>query len=254
MERMKEYETVIYTDSQIRQAKADRAALNRLKKALNDERIRREKEYMKPFEEFKAQVNEIISIIDKPVALIDKQVKEYEEAKKQEKLEEIRAEFDEINLFPDWLRLEMIFEKKWLNASYSMTKIKEELKGQIDEIQKDLATIRDSVNYGDFWHEMERAYYLSLDVFKALQEGQKLAEVKARREEEARKRAEAEEAAKKAVPEVLPMPEVKPEPEQVRVPSEDGRMWVSFSALMDVKQALALREFFEGHGIEYKAI
>ena len=57
------YETMIYTDDQIKEAKADKANLNKLKKALNDERIRLEKEYMVPFNDFKAKVNEIISII-----------------------------------------------------------------------------------------------------------------------------------------------------------------------------------------------
>ena len=77
-EKVSMYETLVYTDEQIKEAKVDKASLNKLKKALNDERIRREKEYMKPFDDFKAKINEIIDIIDKPVALIDKQVKEYE--------------------------------------------------------------------------------------------------------------------------------------------------------------------------------
>ena len=85
-ERVKVYEKMVYDETQIQQAKADRADLNKLKKALNDERIRREKDYMVPFNEFKAQINEIIAIIDKPVAIIDKQVKEFEEKEKQEKL------------------------------------------------------------------------------------------------------------------------------------------------------------------------
>ena len=42
-----EYEVSVYTEDNIKAAKADRASLNKLKKALNDERIRREKAYMK---------------------------------------------------------------------------------------------------------------------------------------------------------------------------------------------------------------
>lgn len=42
------YETLVYTDDQIKEAKADRANLNRLKKALNDERIRRRKSILHP--------------------------------------------------------------------------------------------------------------------------------------------------------------------------------------------------------------
>ena len=66
LEKVSMYETLVYTDEQIKDAKADKAALNKLKKALNDERIRLEKEYMRPFNEFKGKINEIIAIIDKP--------------------------------------------------------------------------------------------------------------------------------------------------------------------------------------------
>ena len=93
-EKVAHYEAMIYDDTQIKEAKADRANLNRLKKALNDERIKREKEYMAPFNEFKNKINEIIAIIDKPVAVIDKQVKAFEEEQKNKKAEEIQAWFD----------------------------------------------------------------------------------------------------------------------------------------------------------------
>ena len=70
-EKVKKYELMAYTEEDLKSAKTDRANLNKLKKILNDERIRRQKEYMQPFEEFKAKIDEIIRIIDKPVVLID---------------------------------------------------------------------------------------------------------------------------------------------------------------------------------------
>ena len=126
-EKVQKYETIVYSDEQIKEAKADKANLNKLKKALNDERIRREKEYMIPFNEFKNKVNEIISIIDKPVQLIDQRVKDFEENKKQEKRLEI-GQIWETKERPDWLTLPKIFDERWLNASVSMKHIEEELK------------------------------------------------------------------------------------------------------------------------------
>ena len=41
-EKVSMYETMVYTEEQIKEAKADKASLNKLKKALNDERIKRE--------------------------------------------------------------------------------------------------------------------------------------------------------------------------------------------------------------------
>lgn len=62
-EKVQHYETLVYTDDQIKEAKADRATLNKLKKALSDERIRREREYMQPFNEFKSRINEILALL-----------------------------------------------------------------------------------------------------------------------------------------------------------------------------------------------
>ena len=117
LERAKVYETVVYDEEHIKDAKADRASLNKLKKALNDERIRRKREYLKPFEDFEAKVNEIISIIDKPCALIDRQVKEYEERIRADKELSICRMWNEEIEHPDWMRLDFIWSDRWLNAS-----------------------------------------------------------------------------------------------------------------------------------------
>ena len=116
------YETLVYTDDQIKDAKADKANLNKLKRALNDERIRREKEYMQPFNVFKAQINEIIGIIDKPIAVIDEQVKAFDEKRKAEKQKAIEELFATIG-FQNFVTLEKIWDPKWLNASVSMKSI-----------------------------------------------------------------------------------------------------------------------------------
>ena len=89
-QKIQHYETLVYDEDQIQEAKKDRAALNKLKSALNDERLRREREYMKPFQVFKDQVNEIREIIDKPIKIIDEQQEGNEEDRKRKKREEVR--------------------------------------------------------------------------------------------------------------------------------------------------------------------
>lgn len=51
--------SIYYSDEDIPVAKKDRAKFNAFKKAINDEKIRMKKEYMKPFEEFEAKVKDI---------------------------------------------------------------------------------------------------------------------------------------------------------------------------------------------------
>lgn len=261
-EKVQMYETLVYTDDQIKQAKTDKANLNKLKNALNDERIRREKEYMQPFNVFKAQINEIIGIIDKPIAIIDKQVKEAEKQKKLEKAHAIEELFDEMTK-PEWVKLQAIYNSKWLNATCSMKSIREEIESRLEQINNDLATLS---NLPEFGFEATEVYKVTLDINKAVNEGKRLAEIQKRKEEqerlkaevEARARAEEErriaeqEQAKEEIKE-----EAKEEQEVERScqePEPVNAQWINFSARLTVEQAIELKEFFDSRNIEFKAI
>lgn len=263
-EKVRLYETIVYTDDQIQEAKKDKANLNKLKKALNDERIRREKEYMAPFNAFKAQINEIIGIIDKPVAVIDKQVKAYEDQKKQEKKESIKELWYSLDA-PDGLTFEDTFQEKFLNTSYSMKVIKQYFEDDIKRFTRDLETLAALPEFG---YEAKMVYLSTHDINKALAEGQRMEQVQKQKAEyeatQARKREE--EAARKAAEEAR-----KQQAEQAavaageaafnnapdvaaQVPMEPAKQWVSFQALLSTEDALALKAFFEERNIEFKPV
>lgn len=242
------YASIVYDDAEIKKAKADKANLNKLKKALNDERIRQEKEYMKPFTEFKAQVNEIIGIIDTPIAAIDEQVKAYEEKQKAEKMEKIK-EFWESAEHPDWLDCKQIFDQKWLNASVSMKSVQESITARLIQIEADVATIG---SLQEFSFEALETYKQALDLNRAIAEGHRLADIQKRKAEAeaaaAERKAEAEKAAVAKPPEEsVPC---TPEP-PVHVPE---RQWIKFAALLSNEDAVALRRFCDSRNIEIKAI
>lgn len=261
-EKVSMYTTLVYTDEQIQEAKKDKAALNKLKKALNDERIRMEKEYMVPFNTFKAQINEIIGIIDKPVNLIDQQVKGYEEKQKQEKLEKIQEYYNSIEK-PElhWVGLPAIYCEKWLNASVSMKSIQGEIDARLEQIENDLVTLSGLPEFG---FEATETYKSTLDINKALNEGRRLseiakakaaheAEMKARAEEQARLTAEAE-SKKQEEPEEQPLP-FMPDEEDGFIPdfSKPEKEWYTFTLLMGKDDWNALQEFFIARNIEYKS-
>lgn len=260
-EKAKIYETMVYTDDQIKIAKSDKAKLNHLKKALNDERIAREREYMKPFNEFKAQINEIISIIDKPVSIIDKQVKEYDQIKKQEKAKKCLELFEELNQDYNWLDYSKVNNPKWTNATFSMNKVQEEIEEKLAQIENDLNTLS---SLEAFSFEAIEEYKRSLDVGKAIAEGQRLVAIQKRKEEMERRKAEAEVKAeeerriaeqKQAKEEAKE--EVKEEQEAKRSckePEPINSQWISFSARLTIDQAKELKSFFEERNIEFKAI
>ena len=252
-EKVSMYMNLVYTNEQIKEAKADRAKLNSLKKALNDERIRMEKEYLIPFNTFKAQVNEIIGIIDKPVKLIDKQVKEFEEKQKQEKREQIAEYFVAVaGTLP--ITLNQIFNERWLNTSFSMKSVQSEIDSRLEQVKKDLATLSDLPEFG---FEATEVYKTTLDVNIALNEGRRLSEMAKRKAEE---RARAEEQERLAAEATLP-----DEKEVVNLPDDDKqgvtyqkpvptKQWVKFQAFLTTAEALELKAFFEERHIEFKPV
>ena len=243
------YASLVYTETEIKVAKADKANLNKLKKALNDERIRREKEYMQPFNEFKAEVNEIISLIDKPILTIDAQIKGFEEKKKAEKLAQIQDYYNSVepeNLH--WLGLPAIFNEKWLNASVKMSAVEAEIDAKLKQVETDLATL---AKLPEFSFEATEIYKQTLDMNKAISEGQKLADIAKRKAEAAAATNEKNTAVEEAT---ISKMETAEEVAIAKNATTTAAQWVSFKALLTTEDALALRDFFNSRNIEFEAI
>ena len=257
-EQVEKYRNLVYTDEQIKECKTDKANLNRLKKALNDDRIRRKKEGLRPFEEFESKVNEIIKIIDEPLQLIDKQVKEFEEKRKADKRIEIGS-FWETTDHPEWLTLAKLFDERWLNASYSMRQIKDDINGWNNRITSELETLQ---QLDEFSFEAIEIYKRTLDMNQAIAEGKRLADMQKRKEEEARRKAELLEAQKQAEEaQIQARTAQKEEPEEIHVEEEKAEktaqneaQWINFSALLNVENARKLKAFFEMNEIQFKKI
>ena len=266
-EKVEVYGKIAYTEETMKDAKKDKADLNRIKKALNDERIRLERDYMKPFEDFKGKTKELIGILDEPVRIIDRQVKEFEERQKAEKRQEIELHFSTIDK-PEWLQLEQIWNPKWLNKTVTMKTIREEMQASVEKIEKDLATLAELPEFG---FEACEVYKTTLDLNKALNEGKRLAEIQKKKEEQERKRKEAEEARKsqeeerkrqeeerKAEP--VPQPPAgdfmnSPEPEEVLGVAEDVPLYpVAFRAYMTEEQSQELGRWFVERNIKFEPI
>ena len=86
------YKGRVYTEETIAMAKKDRANLNKLADAIDGKRKEMKAMYLRPYEEFEAQAKELTAMVKAQSAQIDAQVKAYDESRKQEKLERIKAE------------------------------------------------------------------------------------------------------------------------------------------------------------------
>lgn len=252
------YKNLVYTGSdQIKDAKADRAALNKLIKAMSDERIRIKKDCLKPYDEFERKIRELTDIVNEPVQLIDKQIKEYEQTLKEEKRKEIEALFETIG-FQAFVKLEMIWDEKWLNASVSMKSIEEKMRERMYQISTDLLTLN---RLSEYAFEAVAVYKETLDMNRSIAEAQRMSDIaKQKAETEARKKAEEERRAKEAeekkvYEKTAIISESVPEQQQPEhTVTEPEKMEVRFAALLTTEDALALKEFFQSRNIEFRAI
>ncbi len=253
------YKNMVYTDDTIKEAKADKATLNKFITALEDKRKEVKKQCLQPYEEFEKQIKELVAIVDEPVQLINEQVKAYEDKKKADKLEQIK-EFWESTTHPDWLTCKAIFDQKWLNATTSMKKIHEAITERLEQVALDLNTLE---SLPEFAFEAVETYKNTLDVNKAIAEGQRLADIQKRKQEaEAAKAAEEERKAAEAEKQQAAQPDPQPEAKEENTPAqpaaepqtEAAASWIRFEACMTVEQAMKLKQFFETENIRFRAI
>ena len=187
----KNYANVVYSDEQMKEAKADMAKLNSMKKAISDRRILVKKEVMKPYEQFEEEVKEVTALIDKPIQMIDGQIKEYEGQVKADKKEKIKAAYDEnIGELETDLPFDRVFDSRYLNATFTLSKAVTEVKEKIAKFKTDLETIdglssKHKLNVRD-------VYIQTLDLSKAMAEDRRLNELEERLEAERKAKEEAE--------------------------------------------------------------
>ena len=92
-ERLEKYRTLVVAEDGIKAAKSDRAALNKLRSALEDSRKGVKADCLRPYESFEVKIKALTGMIEGAIQNIDTQVKGFEEAKKQEKRAKIEAFF-----------------------------------------------------------------------------------------------------------------------------------------------------------------
>lgn len=193
------YQNVVYTEDNMKQAKADRAELNKLTKAIEERRKMVKKIINEPYEVFEAELKEILALIQEPVGIIDRQVKAFEDQQKEEKKKSIQKSYDEvIGDLAEVLPFERVFDIRYLNQTYKLTTAQAEVKAKVEKVRTDLETI-DSLE-SKYKLNAKDVYIKTLDLSKALAENKRLSDLEEKLEAEKRRKAE-EEAERKRLAE-----------------------------------------------------
>lgn len=190
-QKIASYENVVYTEDNMKQAKADRAELNKLTKAIEERRKMVKKIINEPYDIFEAELKEILALIQEPVGIIDKQVKAFEEQQKDEKKKSIREAYDEnIGDLLSVLPFEKVFDERYLNKTYKLNTAVTEIKDKIEGVKRDLDTI-DSLD-SKYKLNVKDYYLKALDLSKAMAENKRLLELEEKLEAEKKRKEEAE--------------------------------------------------------------
>lgn len=148
-----------------------------------------------------------------------------------------------------------------------MRSIEDVMNAFITSVEKDVDTLSKLPEFG---FEALEVYKSTLDINRALNEGQRLAEIQRKKAEyEAeQEKLKAEKEAKKAaefqkkeedLPGQIGFTDAKSFEECMNPPETDmgkcvERQWVAFAANLTTEDALALKAFFNSRNIEFKAI
>lgn len=269
---LSKYDIANYNDDNIDQAKKDKAALNKAAKALNAKRLEIEKEFMKPFGEFKEVISETVKLIGDCSAKIDVVVKQNELQYKDKKHATIKTYFNGMNV--NLVDFNKVFKPEWLNKSASIKSICNDIDIIFALVEKDIETLK---TFGEDFDVLRTYYMDTLNINNTIQYANRLKEqrerakaaeearIKAEQErkerEEARKQAEAEQPkARPANPFNMANQRINEQPAFVEQPKEQPvsvqleLLTRAFKVTTTRENIIALGDFMNERGIDFDKI
>lgn len=251
MANLPKYDISNYTDDNIDQAKKDKVALNKAAKVLNAKRLEIEKEFMKPFGEFKEVITETVKLIGDCSAKIDVLVKQNEQQYKDKKLADIRTYFDGLNA--NLVDFNKVYRPEWLNKSASMKSVCADIDAIFSKVENELSTLQ---GFGEDFDVLRTYYMDTLNINNTIQYANRL--------KEQRERAKASEVARiKAQEEARQREKQAMRPQNMDWISEDAQeiqsvqqelLTRTFKVTTTRENIIALGNFMNEHGIDFDKI
>lgn len=241
-EKMKVYECITYTEDDIKEAKADRAMINKSSKALNDTRIELEKIYMQPFNKFKDVVKDTCDMLDLTSNSIDLQIKKFEQEEKDAKMKQIREYFDENNEY--LVNFDRCFKSNWLNKNKGIAVVKAEINEVFELVEADFDKLKEHFYSEPCYTAIIDRYQNTLDYNNTYNYGVSL--VNKALEATTALNSPQTTNTQPSQQQPLKQPENKPQSEQVYVRA--------FKVKVTREQAFALADFMKANNIEFDSI
>lgn len=135
---------IVIREEEIPEAKARRAQINKVSKAINDAKIATKKQYLIPYEKFESQCKELIGMCSEASDNIGAQLNKFDTIRAEQKLETIKEYFESCvgDLVAEYVTFDDIAQKKWGNATYSMEQAKKDVDFEIQKAATDITAIK----------------------------------------------------------------------------------------------------------------
>ena len=160
------YKSVTFTEETLKEAKEEKAKVNKFKTEVADYRKKITAEYNKPIKVFEDTAKETEKLLSETYNTINQQVAGFEEEQKRQKEQEIREYFEEYKTAND---IDFVnYEQAQINVTLtaSVKSLKEQAKAFIDRIMDDLKLIETQ----ECKEEILVEYKQNLNVSKSIQE------------------------------------------------------------------------------------
>ena len=164
VEKIDTYKNMVYSEENIALAKKDRATLNKLSKAFADERKRIKNQLLEPFNDFESKCKELEAIVEEASKNIDVQVKAFEEKEEGAKLQEIVAYFvTVVGEYSELLDFDIIFNDRWLNKTYGIEKVKQDIDHIIAKAKADISCIDGQIEDTEIRKQVKAFYFKNIN-------------------------------------------------------------------------------------------
>jgi len=167
-EAVKKYENLVITEDAIKDAKTDRANLNKFIAAMDDKRKQIKKQCLKAYEPFEEKIKELCSMVEAPCKAIDTQIKAFEDKEKSEKKKLLKEYFVNAPKDPEvdaLVNFDNFMNKReqMLNKSYNLNNAYAEIEAWLTKINEHLCILRDFANKNNMPFEVLELFYKEND-------------------------------------------------------------------------------------------
>lgn len=254
------YQSLVYTQENVGDAKKTLADLRKLKRAIEDRRKEVKAYCLKPYEDFEKKVKDLTGMIEKPISLINVQVQDFEEQRRGEKMKACKALYERLLEGYEDLKGRVSWEDvehpSFGNVTKTEAQIEKEITEFLDQAKGGVEVIKAMKTKYEF--ELLEMFFKSYNIGDVLSEKSRLEDIERRKmaEEEARK--QEQESKPRSVSEPF-KPITAPDTLKAEKPSEAQiedveRFSIKFMVTGSRDQLMSLSQFMRTNGIEFTQV